>query len=68
MHRIVASHLASFVEDHGLQSDVESERFEKFVNYAILSQKITSSFEIDQSDRQISWKTAMKSRKISSVV
>jgi hypothetical protein len=48
MHRIVASHLASFVEDHGLQSDAESEQFEKFVNYAILSQKISSSFEIDQ--------------------
>lgn len=48
MHRIVASHLASFVEEHGLQADTESVHFEKFVNFAILSQKISSSFEIDQ--------------------
>lgn len=47
MHRIVASHLSNFVSENGLQADSESEQFEKFANYVILSSKIPSSFELD---------------------
>jgi hypothetical protein len=48
MHRIVASHLSSFVEEQALEADAESVRFEKFANYAILSQKISTPFDLEQ--------------------
>jgi len=47
MHRIVASHLSSFVNEQAIGSDAESVRFEKFVNYAILSQKISTPFDLE---------------------
>ncbi len=48
MHRIVASHLSSFIEEQALEADTEAVQFEKFVNYAILSQKISTPFDIEQ--------------------
>lgn len=47
MHRIIANHLKSFVEDNGLDADPESVQFEKFANYCLLRQKMASTVEID---------------------
>ena len=47
MHRIIGAHLNSFVESNGLKQDVESVQFEKFVNFTILSTRISSGFDID---------------------
>ena len=48
MHRIVASHLKNFVAENGLQADSEPTYFENFTNYAVLSSKIASGFELDE--------------------
>jgi hypothetical protein len=47
MHRIVANHLQSFVEEHALEADDQSVKFEKFVNYAVLSQKVSTGFDVE---------------------
>ena len=47
MHRIVANHLQSFVEEHALDADDQSVKFEKFVNYAVLSQKVSTGFDVE---------------------
>ena len=47
MHRIVANHLQSFVEEHALEADEQSVKFEKFVNYAVLSQKVSTGFDVE---------------------
>ena len=39
MHRIVKSHLEDFTKVHELEDISESERFEKFVNYSLVSPK-----------------------------
>ena len=48
MHRIVESHLNNFVSGNGIEADSEATRFEKFANFAVLSSKITSGFELDE--------------------
>ncbi len=47
MHLIVKSHLNSFVESHGIQSDDESVQFEKFVNYSIISSRFSCAYDLD---------------------
>ncbi|PJX19944.1 AIPR family protein (plasmid) [Advenella sp. S44] len=47
MHRIVASHLNSFVTEHALEADEKSVQFEKFANYVVMSNRIASSVELD---------------------
>lgn len=48
MNRIVTSHLNNFVKENGIESDSESTQFEKFANFAVLSSKIASGFELDE--------------------
>jgi len=48
MNRIVTSHLNNFVKENGIESDSESTQFEKFANFAVLSSKIVSGFELDE--------------------
>lgn len=48
MHRIIASHLSNFVAENGIESDSEATQFEKFANFAVLSSKIASGFELDE--------------------
>lgn len=47
MHRIVASHLNSFVGEYALKADDLALQFEKFANYVVLSSKLASSIELD---------------------
>lgn len=47
MHRIVKSHLASFVKSFGLEADDESVQFEKFTTYCVLSNRFGSAFDLD---------------------
>jgi len=47
MHRIVKAHLDSFVESFGLEADDESVQFEKFATYCVLSNRYSSSFDLD---------------------
>jgi AIPR protein len=47
MHRIIKSHLESFVKSNGLEQLNESVQFEMFVNYSILSAKMIGAIEID---------------------
>ncbi|MBK9579436.1 MAG: AIPR family protein [Fibrobacterota bacterium] len=47
MHRIIKSHLDSFCINQGIQNDDESVKFEKFANYAILSGKASTAFDLD---------------------
>ena len=47
MHRILKTHLEAFAESFGLSSDPEQTKFEKFSNYAILSPRVGSNFDID---------------------
>ncbi|MGJ0431207.1 AIPR family protein [Methylobacter sp.] len=47
MHRIVASHLASFVNEYALESDDQATQFEKFANFSVLSNKLASAIELD---------------------
>lgn len=46
MHRIIKSHLDNFSKSFGLTDLGESEQFENFVNYAILTPKVSTSFEL----------------------
>lgn len=47
MHRIIKSHLESFVKSQGLANEDESVQFEMFVNYSIMASKMSGSIEID---------------------
>ncbi|MCC7646538.1 MULTISPECIES: AIPR family protein [unclassified Janthinobacterium] len=47
MHRIVKSHLDSFIKEHGFLSDDEATQFEKFCNYCFLHQRISSKLDLD---------------------
>jgi hypothetical protein len=47
VHRIVKSHLASFVKSFGLEADDESVQFEKFTTYCVLSNRFGSAFDLD---------------------
>ncbi len=47
MHRIIKSHLDSFINSNGLNSHSESEQFEMFVNFAIISSKMAGTVDID---------------------
>src|SRR5690606_3058163 len=47
MHRIVSSHLDSFVEQFALQGDDRAVQFEKFANFAVLSGKLAMLPDLD---------------------
>lgn len=47
MHRIIKSHLESFVSSHGLEQHDESVQFEMFVNFAVMSSKMIGTVDID---------------------
>ena len=47
MHRIVKSHLESFVISQGLQAEDEALQFEKFVNFSTISSCCSGTFEVD---------------------
>jgi len=47
MHRIIKSHLESFVKSEGLGHLDESVQFEMFVNYSIMSSKMTGTIEVE---------------------
>lgn len=46
MHRIIKSHLENFAKSFSLTDLSESEQFEMFVNYAILTPKVSATFEL----------------------
>jgi hypothetical protein len=47
VHRIVKSHLASFVSEFGYESDPESTQFEKFCNFCFLQTKVAGKLDVD---------------------
>lgn len=47
MHRIVSSHLDSFVEQYALQANKRTVQFEKFANFAVLSGKLATLPDLD---------------------
>ncbi|PKN64104.1 MAG: hypothetical protein CVU57_16145 [Deltaproteobacteria bacterium HGW-Deltaproteobacteria-15] len=47
MHKVIASYLETFSVHHGIESLVESERFERFVNFAVVSSFFPDQFDID---------------------
>ena len=47
MHRIIKSHLESFVKSNGLEQLDENVQFEMFVNYSIMSAKMIGPIEIE---------------------
>ncbi|WAC70817.1 AIPR family protein [Roseateles sp. SL47] len=47
MHRIVKTHLGSFVESFSLQADDEAKQFEKFATYCIISSRFSGAFDLD---------------------
>lgn len=47
MHRIIASHLNSFVSEYALEADERALQFEKFANFTVLSNRIASAVELD---------------------
>ncbi|MGY1490432.1 AIPR family protein [Methylobacillus pratensis] len=48
MHRIVKSHLESFVNSFALQAEDEATQFEKFATYCVISNRFSSSFDLDE--------------------
>lgn len=48
MHRIVSSHLDSFLEQYALQADERTVQFEKFANFAVLSGKLGTAVDLDE--------------------
>ena len=46
MHRIIKSHLENFSKSFSLSDLSEAEQFEMFVNYAVLTPKVSTSFEL----------------------
>ena len=47
MHRIIASHLASFVSEYALEADDQAIQFEKFSNFVVLANRMASQIELD---------------------
>lgn len=47
MHRIVKAHLDSFVKSFGLEADNEASQFEKFAAHCVISNRYSSSFDLD---------------------
>lgn len=47
MHRIVSSHLNSFVEQYALDADDKTLQFEKFANFAVISGKVATTVDLD---------------------
>lgn len=47
MHRIIKSHLESFVKSNGLEQFGENDQFEMFVNFAVMSSKMIGTVDID---------------------
>lgn len=47
MHRIVKTHLQSFVSSFSLQADDEAKQFEKFAAYSVISNRFSGSFDLD---------------------
>lgn len=47
MHRIVRSHLQSFVKSLGLEADDEATQFEKFATYCVLTNRFSTAFDLD---------------------
>ena len=47
MHRIVKTHLESFVNNHGFDNYDESVQFEMFVNFILLSSKMIGTVDVD---------------------
>ena len=47
MHRIVRSHLDSFVRSWSLEAEDEATQFEKFANHAVISSRFSSSYDLD---------------------
>jgi hypothetical protein len=47
MHRIVQAHLRNFSESFGCQALSESEQFERFCTYSILSSRYSAEFDLD---------------------
>src|SRR5215469_7998512 len=48
MHRIIQSHLSSYVASAGLAAEDEASQFEKFVNFSVLSNISSGEFDIDE--------------------
>jgi len=46
MHRIIKSHLDNFSKSFSLDDLDEAEQFEMFVNYAVLTPKVSTTFEL----------------------
>jgi hypothetical protein len=47
MHRVLESHLNSFAKSNGFESEKQSEQFEKFVNFSIISSKVSTNYDIE---------------------
>lgn len=47
VHRIIKTHLDSFVKSHGFEQLEESKQFEFFVNYSILAARLVNTYELD---------------------
>jgi hypothetical protein len=47
MHRVVKTHLDSFVRNFGLDGMTESAQFEHFSNYAVIASRTPSPYELD---------------------
>ena len=48
MHRVIESHLNSFVEQYDFTGLKTSEQFERFCNLSILSSKVASAFDVEE--------------------
>lgn len=47
MHRIIQAHLKKFSENFGYETMADSEKFERFCAYSILSSRYSSEFDLD---------------------
>jgi hypothetical protein len=47
MHRIIKSHLESFVSSFSLEAEEEAKQFEKFATYSVISNRFSSTFDLD---------------------
>lgn len=47
MHRIIQSHLNSFVQSQALGAEDEAAQFEKFVNFAVVSNVCSGEFDVE---------------------
>lgn len=47
MHRIIKSHLESFVTSFSLEAEDEAKQFEKFATYSVISNRFSNTFDLD---------------------